>query len=196
MAQTEGMPELHLTGDEAADALLSTDAFALLTGMLLDQQVPMEKAFRSPYDLKERLGGRLDPAEIADHDPEELARIFARPPALHRFPGSMAGRTQALARALVEQYGGSAAAVWETAATGQELLTRLQALPGFGAQKARIFLALLGKRLGVRPPGWEEAAGPYAADGFYSVADIDSPESLAKVRTYKRAMKAAAKADK
>ena len=185
---------LRLTGDEAADERLSTDPFALLIGMLLDQQVPMEKAFHSPYDLKERLGGRLDPAEIADYDPEDLARIFARPPALHRFPGSMAARTQLLARALVDGYGESAAAVWETAATGQELHGRLRALPGFGDQKARIFLALLAKRLGVQPPGWQEAAGPYGADGFTSVADIDSPESLAKVREHKRAKKAAAKA--
>ncbi len=185
---------LHLTGDEAADELLSSDPFALLIGMLLDQQIPMEKAFRSPFDLKERLGGRLDPADIADHDPEALAAVFARPPALHRFPGSMAARTQALARTLVDDYGGSAAAVWETADTGTELYQRLKALPGFGDQKARIFLALLAKRLGVQPPGWEEAAGPYSSDGFYSVADIDSPESLAKVREYKRAKKAAAKA--
>jgi uncharacterized HhH-GPD family protein len=185
---------LHFTGDEAADELLSTDPFALLIGMLLDQQVPMEKAFRSPYDLKERLAGRLDPAEIADYDPEELGRIFARPPALHRFPGSMAARTQALARAIVDEYDGSAAAIWETAESGQELYRRLKALPGFGDQKARIFLALLAKRLGVQPPGWEEAAGPYGADGFYSVADIVSPETLAKVREYKRAKKAAAKA--
>ena len=185
---------LHLTGDVEADALLSADPLALVIGMLLDQQVPMEKAFRSPRDLKERLGGRLDPVEIADHDPEAFAAIFARPPALHRFPGSMAARTQAMAQALVEDYGGSAARVWEEAATGAELVGRLKALPGFGDQKARIFLALLAKRLGVQPPGWEEAAGPYAADGFYSVADIDSPESLAKVREYKKAKKAAAKA--
>jgi uncharacterized HhH-GPD family protein len=187
-------PTLRLTGDAAADELLSTDPFALLIGMLLDQQVPMEKAFHSPYDLKQRLGGRLDPVEVADCDPEELARIFARPPALHRFPGSMAARTQLLARALVDHYGASAAAVWDTAASGQELYERLRALPGFGDQKARIFLALLAKRLGVQPPGWQEAAGPYAVDGFTSVADIDSPESLAKVREYKRAKKAAAKA--
>ncbi|MEA2827643.1 MAG: hypothetical protein QOG43_2082 [Actinomycetota bacterium] len=185
---------LHLTGDVEADALLSSDPLALVIGMLLDQQVPMEKAFRSPRDLKERLGGRLDPAEIADYEPEAFAAIFARPPALHRFPGSMAARTQALARAVVDDYGGSAAAIWETAATGRDVYQRLKALPGFGDQKARIFLALLAKRLGVQPPGWEEAAGPYAADGFYSVADIDSPDSLAKVREYKRAKKAAAKA--
>ncbi len=186
--------ELHLTGDAAADDLLSTDAFALLVGMLLDQQVPMEKAFRSPYDLKERMGGRLDPAAVADSDPDGLGAIFSRPPALHRFPGSMAARTQALARVIVDEYGGDAASVWRTAESGPELYRRLKALPGFGDQKARIFLALLAKRLGVRPPGWEEAAGAYAADGFYSVADIVNPETLAKVREYKRAKKAAAKA--
>lgn len=187
---------LHLTGDPAADELLSTDAFALLVGMLLDQQVPMEWAFHSPHELKERLGGRLDPADVAGADPDELAAVFSRPPALHRFPGSMAARTQALAQALVDGYGGDAAALWATAATGGELYRRLKGLPGFGDQKARIFLALLGKRLGVQPQGWEEAAGPYAADGFYSVADVVDPESLAKVREYKKARKAAAKAAK
>jgi len=194
MVETEPVPELHLTGDDPADELLSTDPFALLMGMLLDQQFPMERAFHSPYDLKQRLGGRLDPVEIAEHDPEDLVRIFTGPPALHRYPGSMAARTQALARVIVDEYGGSASALWETAATGQELYRRLRALPGFGDQKARIFVALLAKRLGVAPPGWQEAAGAYADDGFSSVADIVSPETLARVRDYKRAKKAAAKA--
>ncbi|MEA2932577.1 MAG: hypothetical protein QOI56_1362 [Actinomycetota bacterium] len=188
------MPGLHLTGDDPADELLSTDGFALLLGMLLDQQFPMERAFHSPYDLKQRLGGTLDAAAIAEHDPEDLARVFAGPPALHRYPGSMAGRTQALAQALVEQYSGSASALWETAGTGQELYRRLRALPGFGDMKARIFVALLAKRLGVQPPGWQEAAGAYADDGFSSVADVVNPETLARVREYKRAKKAAAKA--
>ncbi len=188
------MTELHLTGDDAADELLSNDPFALLMGMLLDQQFPMERAFHSPYDLKQRLGGTLDPVEIAEHDPEDLVRTFVGPPALHRYPGSMAARTQTLARTLVEEYGGSASAVWATAETGQELYRRLKALPGFGDQKARIFVALLAKRLGVQPPGWQEAAGAYADDGFYSVADIVSPETLAQVRAYKQAKKAAAKA--
>jgi uncharacterized HhH-GPD family protein len=184
------------TGDAAADKLLATDPLALLIGMLLDQQVPMERAFRSPYDLKERLGGRLDAAEIASMDAEELATVFRGPPALHRYPGSMAGRTQELCRALVERYGGKADRVWKKAGTGQELFANLRALPGFGEQKARIFTALLAKRMGVTPPGWEEVAGPYARVGHYSVADIDGPDALAAVREHKKAMKAAAKSAK
>ena len=184
---------LPFTGDPAADELLASEPLALLVGMLLDQQVPMERAFHSPFDLKERLGGRLDAAAIAEADPEELAAVFAGPPALHRFPGSMAARTQALCQMLVERYGGVAAAVWESASEGSELLANLRALPGFGEQKARIFIALLAKRLGVRPSGWEEAAGVYAAEGYRSVADIDGPDALVRVREHKRAMKAAAK---
>jgi len=190
----DGVRSLPLTGDAAADELLGRDPLALLIGMLLDQQVPMERAFRSPYDLKERLGGRLDAAEIATTDADELARVFQGPPALHRFPGSMAARTQALCQALVDDYGGRADAVWKKAKTGAELLARLRALPGFGEQKARIFVAVLAKRLEVTPPGWEEAAGPYAAVGHFSVADVDSAEALARVREHKKAMKAAAAA--
>jgi uncharacterized HhH-GPD family protein len=185
---------LPLTGDPAADQLLQDDPLALLIGMLLDQQVPMEKAFRGPYDLKERMGGRLDAAEIASADADELATLFKGPPALHRYPGSMAGRTQDMCRALVERFDGDAASVWTTAATGKDLFANLKALPGFGEQKARIFTALLAKRLGVTPPGWEDVAGPYAQAGHFSVADVDGPESLARVREYKKAMKAAAKA--
>ncbi len=184
---------LPLTGDPAADRLLSSDPLALLIGMLLDQQVPMERAFRSPYDLKERLGGRLDAGQIAAMDADELARVFQGPPALHRFPGSMAARTQALCQAVVDEYGGRAEKVWKGVKTGQELFGNLRGLPGFGEQKARIFVAVLAKRMGVTPPGWEDAAGPYAAVGHFSVADIDSAEALAKVREHKRAMKAAAK---
>ena len=180
---------LPLTGDAAADRLLGRDPLALLIGMLLDQQVPMERAFRSPYDLQERLGGRLDAARIAGMDADELAAVFVGPPALHRFPGSMAARTQALCQALVDGYGGRAEAVWQTAETGDQLLSNLRALPGFGEQKARIFVALLAKRLGVTPPGWEDAAGPYAAVGHFSVADVDSAEALARVREHKRAAK-------
>ncbi len=155
--------------------------------MLLDQQVTMEKAFHSPYDLKERLGGRLDAAEIAAMDPDKLQEVFAERPALHRFPGSMAGRTQELANALVEHYDGRAERVWETAKDGDGLLANLKALPGFGDQKAKIFVALLAKRMGVQPQGWEEAAGFYGQHGCYSVADVDGPDTLAKVREYKLA---------
>ncbi len=185
---------LPFTGDPEADELLDTDALALLIGMLLDQQVPMEKAFHSPFDLKTRLGGHLDAAAIAGADPDQMAAIFAERPALHRFPGSMAARTQQMCAHLVEHHGGSAETVWATAATGDELFANLKALPGFGEQKARIFVALLAKRMDVRPPGWEDVAGNYAQAGWFSVADIDGPESLARVREYKRATKAAAKA--
>ena len=186
--------KLPLTGDEAADRLLEDDPLALLIGMLLDQQVTMEKAFHSPYDLKERLGGRLDAAEIAAMDPDKLRAVFAERPALHRFPGSMAGRTQEMAQALVDQYDGRAERVWENAKDGAELAANLKELPGFGDQKAKIFVALLAKRMGVQPPGWEEAAGFYGNHGCYSVADVDGPDTLAKVREYKRAAKAEAKA--
>ncbi|MGI9023823.1 MAG: HhH-GPD-type base excision DNA repair protein [Acidimicrobiales bacterium] len=185
---------LPFTDDEEANRLLASEPLALLIGMLLDQQVPMEKAFHSPFDLKVRMGGRLDATEIADSSPDELAALFAERPALHRFPGSMAGRTQEMCRRLVESYGGEAARVWETAATGEDLFANLRALPGFGEQKARIFVALLAKRMGVTPPGWGEVAGAYGRPGWFSVADIDGPESLGRVREYKRATKAAAKA--
>jgi uncharacterized HhH-GPD family protein len=187
------MGTLAVTGNAEADELVNTDPLALLIGMLLDQQVPMEKAFHSPYDLKQRLGGRLDAADISSRDPDELKDVFTERPALHRFPGSMAGRTQELCRRLVEHYDGDARRVWASAATGGEVFRRLRELPGFGEQKARIFTALLAKRLGVRPDGWEQAAGPYAAPGHYSVADIDGPESLAAVRAYKKEQKAQAK---
>jgi len=186
---------LVLSGDAAADQLLSREPLALLIGMVLDQQIPLERAFRSPLDLKDRMGGRLDAAEIAEADPDELRARFAQPPALHRFPGSMATRVQELCRVLVEEYGGQADSVWRTASTGAELLRRIKALPGFGDQKARIFVALLGKQLDVRPPAWEEAAGDYGRPGsFMSVADITSTDSLAKVRKYKQERKAAARA--
>ncbi len=188
------MAVLPLTGDPEADNLLETDPLALLIGMLLDQQVPMERAFHSPYDLKERLGGRLDAAEIAEADPEQMAALFAQRPALHRFPGSMAARTQELCRRIADDYGGEAERVWTTAATGKELFANLRRLPGFGEQKARIFVALLAKRLGVQPPGWEDVAGAYGARGWFSVADIDGPDALARVREHKRAQKAEAKA--
>ena len=182
-----------ITGDSAADDLLARDPLALLIGMLLDQQVPMEWAFGSPAKLAERLGGRLDAGAIAAMDPDALEHAFKGPPALHRFPGSMAKRTQALCATLVEHHGGEAEAVWNQATTGDDLLARLQALPGFGAEKARIFMAVLAKRLGVKPPGWEEAAAPFSDDVRRSVADADSPEALEEVRAFKKMMKAKGK---
>lgn len=189
------MPKtLHLSQDAEADALLSRDPLALLVGMVLDQQIPLEKAFSSPLVLTQRLGRDLDAREIAAYDPDELATLFATPPALHRFPGSMAGRVQELCKALVADYDGDAAKVWETK-DAAELLKRVKALPGFGEQKAKIFVALLGKQLGVRPRGWREVSEPYGEEGSKkSVADITGPKSLLEVRAYKQEMKAAAKA--
>ncbi len=185
---------LPLTGDPGADALLGKDPLALLIGMVLDQQVPLEWAFAAPRQLSERLGGELDAAALASMDPEELVAAFSEKPALHRFPRSMAGRVQALCVTLVDRYGGEAAGPWMGVASGKELLSRIKELPGFGDQKARIFVAFLGKRLGVRPPGWEAASAPFGdPDTFLSVADIDSPESLVRVRRAKQEKKAAAK---
>lgn len=192
------MRTLYLAGEPEADALLASDPLALLIGMLLDQQVPMERAFVAPYRLAQRLGvARLDAAALASHDPEALAEIFATPPSLHRFPGAMAGRTQQLCRMIADEYGGDAATVWRGAVTGAELVKRLGGLPGFGKQKAQIFAALLGKQLGVQPEGWQEATGVYGEPGVHrSVADITDDASLGKVREYKKQMKAAAKADR
>lgn len=189
------MSTLYLAKEPAADQMLATDPLALLVGMLLDQQIPMERAFVAPYRLAQRLGvTRLDAATLAAYDPSALAEVFAMPPALHRFPGAMADRTQKLAQLIVEEYGGDAAAIWTGATSGQDLVRRLSRLPGFGKQKAQIFTALLGKRLGVRPEGWREAAGEFGEDGvFRSVADITDEASLAKVREHKQRMKAAAR---
>ncbi|QNE79272.1 Fe-S cluster assembly protein HesB [Streptomyces finlayi] len=186
---------LRIAQQPEADELLGRSALAALVGMLLDQQVPMEWAFTGPYTLAQRMGGDdLDAHEIAAHDPDAFTRLFTDKPALHRYPGSMAKRVQQLCQYLVAEYDGEASAVWADASTGAELLERLKALPGFGAQKAQIFLALLGKRFGVRPTGWREAAGPYGDAGSHrSVADITGPESLAEVRAYKQEAKAAAK---
>jgi uncharacterized HhH-GPD family protein len=185
---------LHLSQNPDADRLLSEDPLALLIGMVLDQQVPLERAFSAPLDLQDRLGRRLDAEELAAMDPDELAAVFSARPALHRFPAANAKRVQELCRVLVSEYGGEASAVWLTAASGDDLLRRVRALPGFGEQKARIFVGLLGKQLGVRPPGWEEAAGRYGEAGtYFSVADIVDTESLGRVRAYKAQMKAAAK---
>ncbi|MFC9560024.1 HhH-GPD-type base excision DNA repair protein [Agromyces sp. NPDC056965] len=188
---------LHITGEQAADELLSDDAFALLTGMLLDQQVTMESAFAGPEKIRTRIGS-IDPETIAGYDPDAFVEVFKQTPAVHRFPGSMAGRVQALASAIVEDWSGEASALWtQGEPSGAEVLKRLKALPGFGDQKAKIFLALLGKQCGLEAPGWREAAGSYGDEGaFRSVADIVDPESLAKVSATKQAAKAAAKATK
>ena len=185
------MPTIHITSDEQADELLGAEPLVLLLGMALDQQIPMEKAFRGPYVLAERLGS-LDAATIAGHP--DLAAVMATPPAVHRFPGSMATRVQQLCEALVRDHGGRAENVWLQAEDGPDLRRRVQALPGFGEQKAKIFVALLGKQYGVQPTGWREAAGDYGRDDVRrSVADVVSPESLLEVRAYKQAAKAAAK---
>ena len=184
---------IHITGDETADQVLTDNSFALLVGMMLDQQYPMEHAFRGPAKVTERLGS-FDPHEIAAADPEEFAALCATTPAIHRFPGSMATRLQDLARIVVETYDGHAERIWTEAAGGKDLARRLQALPGFGAQKVKIFVALLAKQLGVRPEGWEKVAGDYALDGYRSVADVVDPASLRKVRDFKKEKKAAAKA--
>jgi uncharacterized HhH-GPD family protein len=182
---------IPVTGDPDADRLLVDDPLALLIGMLLDQQVPMEWAFRGPFTLRGRLGitGRLDAHTIAAMSPDEVDALFRTKPALHRFPGSMAKRTHELCRHLVEEYDGDSAAVWRDATSGNEAYQRLRALPGYGEEKAKIFLAILGKRLGVAPPGWEEAAAPFSDATPRSVADIDSPESLRRVREWKTTQK-------
>ena len=178
-----------------ANELLTRSPLALLIAMLLDQQVTLEKAFSAPLDLVRRLGHEPTAAELAEFDPDRLAAIFSERPALHRYPKAMAARAQDMARLIVEQYDGDAAGVWASAGSGAELLRRVAALPGFGAQKAQIFVALLGKQLGVRPDGWREAAGTFGAEGTrLSVADITDEESLGEVRSYKQAIKAAAKA--
>jgi uncharacterized HhH-GPD family protein len=185
---------LSLPVDAEANELLSRSPLALLIAMLLDQQVPLEKAFSGPRDLVLRLGHEPTAQELADYDPDALAAVFSARPALHRYPRAMAARTQDLGRLIVERYDGDAAQVWNGAATGQELVRRIGELPGFGPAKAQIFAALLGKQLGVRPDGWREAAGHFGQEGtHYSVADIVDDDSLAQVRAHKQQMKAAAK---
>lgn len=185
---------LHLTGDDAADTLLSEDPFALLVGMLLDQQIAMETAFAGPAKIRDRIG-TIEPAALAGYDADAFVEVFKETPAVHRFPGSMAGRVQALADVVAREWNGDAAAIWTSGdPDGAEILRRLKGLPGFGEQKAKIFLALLGKRLGVAAPGWREASAPYGEDGsFRSVADIVDADTLSRVRETKRAVKAAAK---
>src|ERR687896_985502 len=183
---------LSLPIEPAANELLNRSPVALLTAMLLDQQVSMEWAFQGPYTIARRMGrDDLDAYEIAAYDPERFAAVLSGKPAVHRYPGSMAKRVQALCQFLVERYDGDGEAVWRGVASGDELLKRLGELPGYGKQKAQIFVALLGKRFGVQPPGWREAAGAYGDDGTYkSVADIVDAEALVKVREYKQEMKA------
>jgi uncharacterized HhH-GPD family protein len=183
----------HITGDASADAVLDEHPFALLAGMMLDQQYPMEHAFRGPAKVLERFG-TLEPARIAAADPEEFAALCATPPAIHRFPASMSARLQALAALVEDRYDGRAERLWSEASTGKELLARVMELPGFGKQKAQIFVALLAKQLGVRPEGWESAVGAYAEEGYRSVADVVDAGSLQKVRDFKKQKKAAAKA--
>ncbi|MBU4464735.1 MAG: Fe-S cluster assembly protein HesB [Actinobacteria bacterium] len=186
--------DLHITADAAADELLSRDPLALLIGMLLDQQVAMETAFAGPLKIEQRIGG-INATAIAHYDPEAFAEVFKTSPAVHRFPGSMAARVQLLCQTIVDQWDGNAAAIWTNdSPTGAEALARLKALPGFGEQKAKIFLALLGKQCGFDGEGWRSASAPYGDDGSHrSVADITSTESLTLVREHKRTMKAAAK---
>jgi uncharacterized HhH-GPD family protein len=184
---------IQIAQDPAADKVLSEDPFALLAGMLLDQQFPMERAFAGPAKILDRFGS-LAPTEIAQADPDEFKTLCSTPPAVHRFPGSMAARVQDLARIVAEEYDGETARIWTEATSGADLMKRLQALPGFGKQKAQIFTALVAKQVGVRPEGWEDVAGDYALDGYRSVADVVDPESLQKVRDFKQAKKAAGKA--
>lgn len=190
------MTRLWLAQDAKADELLEKDPFALILGMLLDQQIPLEKAFKGPQVLAERMGvDRLDATAIAGHDPEAFATLFTTVPAIHRFPGSMAERSQKLAQAIAQEYDGDASRVWTEATDAKDLFKRLSALPGFGKQKAQIFIALLGKQFDVQPEGWREAAGDYGKQGsLRSVADIVDQESLTKVRDFKKQMKAAARA--
>ena len=187
---------LSLPIPEEATKLLHSSPLALLLGMLLDQQIPMEKAFSSPYVLKQRLGHDLDAREIAAFDPEAFEAIVAKPPALHRFPRANAKRIQEVCQVLVERYDGEAANIWTGVDSGAELVRRMGQLPGFGQQKSQIFVALLAKQFGIQPEGWREATGVYGEEGsLRSVADITDEGSLAKVREYKQAMKAAAKAE-
>ena len=185
--------DLYITGDPEADGLLNTDPLALLIGMLLDQQVPMEWAFGAPPKLKERLGGSLDAGRLAAMPLDELEVVFKGPPALHRFPGSMAKRTQQLCQHLVEHHDGRADALWEDDPTADDLFARLKAMPGYGVEKSKIFMALLAKRFAIRPAGWEEVSAPFSDEQRRSIADVDSPATLLEVRAFKKAKKAEGK---
>jgi len=182
---------LHITGDPAADELLNTDGLALLIGMLLDQQVSMEWAFRAPFTLRDRLGGTLDARAIVDAGPEALVEVFCAKPALHRYPAVMANRAYELCRVVVDRYDGDATKIWKRVRSGEELYRRVRELPGFGEEKAKIFVALLAKRRGVKPAGWEQYAGAFADDTPRSAADVDGPATLERVREWKRIQKKA-----
>jgi uncharacterized HhH-GPD family protein len=184
---------IQITGDAASDQVLTDSPFALVVGMMLDQQYPMEHAFRGPAKVLDRFGS-IEADAIAAADPEEFAALCSTPPAIHRFPGSMSARLQELARLVVDKYDGDAARIWTEATSGKDLLRRVMELPGFGRQKAQIFVSLLAKQLGVRPDGWEDVVGDYALEGYRSVADVTDPASLQKVRDFKKEKKAAAKA--
>jgi uncharacterized HhH-GPD family protein len=185
--------ELPVTSDPEANELLVNEPFALLIGMLLDQQVPMEWAFKGPYTLKQRLGGELDPSKLAAMAPEQVEELFKQKPALHRFPGSMGKRTHAVASYVAEHYDGDTARIWTEAEDGADLYDRLRELPGYGDEKAKIFMAILAKRLDIKPEGWVEAAAPFSDDTPRSVADIDTEEAFQRVRAFKKEMKAKGK---
>jgi uncharacterized HhH-GPD family protein len=184
---------IHITGDAASDQVLTDSPFAVVVGMMLDQQYPMEHAFRGPAKVLDRFGS-IEPDAIAAADPDEFAALCSTPPAIHRFPVSMSARLQELARLVVDKYDGDAARLWTEATSGKDLLKRVMELPGFGKQKAQIFVSLLAKQLGVRPDGWEAVVGDYALEGYRSVADVIDPASLQKVRDFKKEKKAAARA--
>ncbi len=187
------MPRIQLAPTDEANQLLSDDALALLIGMVLDQQFPLERAFAAPYELQVRLGAPYDVHSIAEMDPEKLETLFATPPALHRFPRANAQRVQALAQLIIDEYEATPSNIWTTVSTGTELLKRLKKLPGFGDRKAKIFVALLGKQLGIKPKGWQEVCAPFGDKGTtMSVADITDPESLLVVRAWKKAQKQSA----
>ena len=189
----DAVAKIPITGDESADELLEQEPLALVMGMLLDQQVPMEWAFRGPSTLKERLGG-LDAGKIAAMDADDFIAVCATKPAIHRFPKSMGKRIHEMCTYLVDHYEGDAEAIWRDAPSGEDLYQRLRELPGYGEEKSKIFVAILGKRMGVTPPGWEEAAAPFSDEQPRSVADVANDETLQQVRAWKQAMKAAKKA--
>lgn len=182
-----------ITNDDDANAFLVADPLALVLGMLLDQQVPMEWAFRAPFTLSQRLGERFNPTDIAAMDPEDLVAVFCEKPALHRYPAAMGRRAHAVCAHIVNHHNGDAAKIWKGVRSGEQLYGRVLALPGFGEEKAKIFVALLAKRFHKAPPGWEQAAGAFSDSQLRSVADVSSKERFNEVRAWKKAQKAAKK---